>query len=553
MGSAEYDGGSTVNAPRKVDIQGQPHQLSYITPKEAGILKALGGAGKPGPMGIPSFYDEGDDYTGPGGDSFADASGGQTTNISSSDMYSGGSNNFNNDSDDDNQPVSQENFNKAQGITATNPYGNQGFFSRVFGIDPSKISYTNLMSKDQINKIASNQYSKYRNPFNDPNQPAYNPSFASGDMNSGILRSGVSTGQTVIDPRTGQETTVESFRQPMSGMDTAASLALTAGLPIAGSALADIGSRVKGLEGQPPTIDGQQATERGSSLLSGILGPGVEKISGSRLLDQVMQTASDIFKQPQQAEALNTQIRASNKNQADQLIRDTIRNTARPSAAPVDVRMERRPLTVQDPLSAVPSQLQIDNNPIDQDSGIMDALMGGVRDGVNPPQVSGLANIPTEQVADASTSEFLNRGAVNTLNDIFQAYKKGPPPVQVGPGQLKLSVDPFGEEKSIGGQFTMPVQDFGLGGLLSQNQAQQSPDQAFQVADSSNPYISGNVRRGRLKNQGGGFFGAKGSSGRIYTGSGTSGYSRSKSKGDSSFLDKLGQMFSLNPYDSLNS
>ena len=32
--------------------------LSYITPDEADILKSLGGSGKPGPMGIPSF--EGD-------------------------------------------------------------------------------------------------------------------------------------------------------------------------------------------------------------------------------------------------------------------------------------------------------------------------------------------------------------------------------------------------------------------------------------------------------------------------------------------------------------
>ena len=42
--------------PRNVNIKGQPHMLAYITPEEGGILKALGGADKPGPMGIPSFY-----------------------------------------------------------------------------------------------------------------------------------------------------------------------------------------------------------------------------------------------------------------------------------------------------------------------------------------------------------------------------------------------------------------------------------------------------------------------------------------------------------------
>ena len=45
------------NPPRKVDIKGQPHMLAYITPEEGGILQLLGGSGKPGPMGIPSFYE----------------------------------------------------------------------------------------------------------------------------------------------------------------------------------------------------------------------------------------------------------------------------------------------------------------------------------------------------------------------------------------------------------------------------------------------------------------------------------------------------------------
>ena len=451
------------------------------------------------------------------------------------------------DDGDNNQPMSQEAYNKAQGITATNPYGNQGFFSRVFGIDPSKISYTNILSQDQINKIAANQYSKYRNPFNDPSQPAYNPNFASGDMASGILRSGVRTGQKVIDPRTGQETTVESFRAPIGLADTAASLALGANIPIVGSALADVGTRVKGLEGQPPTIDGQQATERGSALLSGILGPGVEKISGSRLLDQVMKTASDIFKQPQQT---NTeQAPASDKNKADDLIRDTLRNAAKTSAAPVDVRMERRPLTIdtiQDPTSAVPSQLQFDNRPFNRDEGIMDALRGGARDGVNPPSVAGLANIPTQQVADASTSEFLSRGAANTINDILETFQKGPRPVDLGPGQLKFSIDPFGEEKSIGGTYTMPVQDLGLGSLLSQNQAQQPASDAFQIADTS--MLGNYMKQGNLKNQGGGFFGSDGGGARYYQ-FGTKGSSRPSrsSSGDGNVFDKMLQMFKFDP------
>lgn len=56
------------NPPRKVDIKGQPHMLAYITPEEGGILQLLGGSGKPGPMGIPSF-ELGESFSGPGGDS----------------------------------------------------------------------------------------------------------------------------------------------------------------------------------------------------------------------------------------------------------------------------------------------------------------------------------------------------------------------------------------------------------------------------------------------------------------------------------------------------
>jgi len=42
--------------PRDVNIKGQPHMLAYITPQEGGILQLMGGSGRPGPMGIPSFY-----------------------------------------------------------------------------------------------------------------------------------------------------------------------------------------------------------------------------------------------------------------------------------------------------------------------------------------------------------------------------------------------------------------------------------------------------------------------------------------------------------------
>ena len=52
--------------PRNTTIRGQDHLLAYITPEEAQLLMDNGGAGKPGPMGIPAFYETDDMETGAG-------------------------------------------------------------------------------------------------------------------------------------------------------------------------------------------------------------------------------------------------------------------------------------------------------------------------------------------------------------------------------------------------------------------------------------------------------------------------------------------------------
>ena len=59
--------------PRRTQIAGQDHMLSYITPQEAGILQLLGGSGAPGPAGIPAFPP--DRGMGSGGDPGFDGSG----------------------------------------------------------------------------------------------------------------------------------------------------------------------------------------------------------------------------------------------------------------------------------------------------------------------------------------------------------------------------------------------------------------------------------------------------------------------------------------------
>ena len=46
--------------------------LAYITPEEGGILQLLGGSGEPGPMGIPSFYDDSAGADSPEGEAAGD-------------------------------------------------------------------------------------------------------------------------------------------------------------------------------------------------------------------------------------------------------------------------------------------------------------------------------------------------------------------------------------------------------------------------------------------------------------------------------------------------
>lgn len=80
--------------PRNTTIRGQDHLLAYITPEEAQLLMDNGGAGKPGPMGIPAFYDP-DGTADPG----QAAEGGFSDDFSGG--YSGGNDGGGNDSYND--------------------------------------------------------------------------------------------------------------------------------------------------------------------------------------------------------------------------------------------------------------------------------------------------------------------------------------------------------------------------------------------------------------------------------------------------------------------
>ena len=211
-----------------------------------------------------------------------------------------------------NQPLAKQEYFRSQGMSLADPYGAQKsavgkFFEGIasaFGTTPN---YSNI-PETQRRQILENQYSKYINPTNDPNLRGYNPRQPSGNTSAGILRSGVRPGQTVIDPSSNQPTTVQEFRQPQSVMDKGAGILAALNIP-GSSFLIDRATRVKGLEGVPPMVDGQQATPLSSGILRPLemlLSPGTSSIpgvkQGTRYLDNVIGKANELISQGSQVQ-----------------------------------------------------------------------------------------------------------------------------------------------------------------------------------------------------------------------------------------------------------
>jgi hypothetical protein len=74
----------------------------------------------------------------------------------------------------DGSKLSQTGFNNAMGITNTNPFGFEGLFSSIFGINPKSIDYSNIFSEDQREALVNQKFGLYSNPQNQPGF-GYNP------------------------------------------------------------------------------------------------------------------------------------------------------------------------------------------------------------------------------------------------------------------------------------------------------------------------------------------------------------------------------------------
>ncbi len=189
---------------------------------------------------------------------------------------------------------SRDQYNRNKQITETNPYGEDGFFSRVLGIDPSKISYAGNFSTNPgqdlaIRRgIASNQFDKFTNPFRDVGQ-------GSGKLRPGVQQAGY---QTALGP------VMEQYReQPMSEMLARGAFSLFGGgLP--GLALSQIGTKEYGIEGTPGF---DPNNPRGASGMFGEIGRvltgGVDPSSAAAEAAQGVQAIQDFFSPDQPSPA----------------------------------------------------------------------------------------------------------------------------------------------------------------------------------------------------------------------------------------------------------
>jgi hypothetical protein len=109
---AYNQGGIASFVPQQTQIMGQPHRLAYVNPQEEQMMLNAGGAGLPGPGGIPAYWTLTEPSTWAGGSNYEPGAGFQGVgNFNASDNNSAATSNDNNNNsavtsnDDDNDSV----------------------------------------------------------------------------------------------------------------------------------------------------------------------------------------------------------------------------------------------------------------------------------------------------------------------------------------------------------------------------------------------------------------------------------------------------------------
>jgi hypothetical protein len=141
--------------------------------------------------------------------------------------------------------LSQAQFNRVTGRTATNPYGRQGFFSRMFGIDPANIDYSNITpgGGQGIATLNALALDRFNNPYAERNVLG---NLTGAVPERGIARSGVKPGDYT------SMGTAKSYRQDLSPVGVGASLLGSFLGPLGSGYMIDRGTQVTGIEDNIP-------------------------------------------------------------------------------------------------------------------------------------------------------------------------------------------------------------------------------------------------------------------------------------------------------------
>ena len=142
-------------------------------------------------------------------------------------------------------------FRAVKGMTNTNPYGNDGFFSRVLGIDPRKIDYTSNLGQQGIANVSRVAYDRFLNPFAKVSSVTGRP--VGGDAATGTPRYGISPGEQTIAGI--------AREVPRTGLD-----ALVSGIPFIGGVASMFGNRPTRITSMEDYEQQQQALGMGADL-----------------------------------------------------------------------------------------------------------------------------------------------------------------------------------------------------------------------------------------------------------------------------------------------
>ena len=142
--------------------------------------------------------------------------------------------NINTDTDGnytDRSSLSLSGYQNAMGITPSNPFGYDNFFSKNFGVDPRNMSYTNILGGKQntIQQGIDRYTNIYGNPDNERNKAGFNPNL---EEDSPRLQKGYGSlfGNPVREP-TIYGPMVEQKPDALTGNQTLASMGFSALAP----------------------------------------------------------------------------------------------------------------------------------------------------------------------------------------------------------------------------------------------------------------------------------------------------------------------------------